>query len=171
MRSNAVIILLAILVFSCDNEKGNKGIQTSNGKNDSIPSLAYEEFDSNQIGSDDDKLTESMVPMGESNKAYVSLSDSSISLRANMRLDHRFFGYEKPDTSSKRLLLLSIFTNDVKDNPFKCELGSYYDTYGLKEFSLKYVSTEEEFIKAEFINKSGEVTIVYFEKEWMEFGE
>lgn len=103
-------------------------------------------------------------------KAYVTLSDrdSIIHLTDNMRKDHRFFGYAKPDLKSERLLLLSIFTNDVEGNPFSCKLGEYYNTSGMKELVLKYQRINGHFVQAVAIGANREVTTVYFEKKWIE---
>ena len=102
-------------------------------------------------------------------KAYVSRQDSSIDLTANIRLDHRIFGYADPDIKSERLLLFSVFTNDVEKNPFGCKLGSYYDTGGMQNIKLKYLETAGNFIKAVAIDSSNNFTTLYFEKKWIVF--
>lgn len=115
---------------------------------------------------------ESVVASGDNiTKAFVFLKDgdSTINLTANIRQDHRIFGYAKPDTKSERLLLLSVFTNDVENNPFGCRLGAYYDTGGMEELTLKYNSTIGDFIKATAIDKANNSTTIYFEKNWIEF--
>ncbi len=101
------------------------------------------------------------------NKAFV-LEDGSIQMNANMRSDHRFFGYSNPDTKSERLFLFSVFTNDVNNNPFGCKLGSYYGTIDIENFKLKYLETIGKFVKAVAIDKSNNKTILYFEKKWIE---
>lgn len=102
-------------------------------------------------------------------KAYVLRQDSSIDLRANIRLDHRIFGYANPDIKSARLLLFSVFTNDVEKNPFGCKLGSYYDTGGMQNIKLKYLETVGNFIKAVAIDSSNNFTTLYFERKWVAF--
>ena len=104
----------------------------------------------------------------EVTRAYVSAQDSSISLTANMRRDHRIFGYAAPDLTSERLLLLSIYTNDVENNPFRCKLGAYYDTAEMEGMQLKYAGTTGDFVKARVTDKAGKATTVYFEKKWVE---
>lgn len=108
---------------------------------------------------------------GEINRAHVFLKekDSAIYLLANMRLDHRFYGYAQPDTKSEKLILFSIFTNDVKDNPFGLKLGAYYGTSGMADnIQLKYIATQGNYIKAFGIQNNQETTVVYFEKKWIE---
>jgi hypothetical protein len=104
-------------------------------------------------------------------KAFISLKegDSIISLTGNIRQAYRIFGYGKPDTKSERLLLLSIFTNDVEKNTFGCKLGAYYDTGGMTDIKLKYIGTSGDFVKALAIDKSNKSTTIYFEKKWIEF--
>ena len=98
-------------------------------------------------------------------------SDSTIVIIANMKLDHRIFGFEKPGLSSKRLILFSIFTNDVKGNPFNCRFGAFYETANLKDQELKYVSLSGRFIKAKLIdeNTSRTISYIYIEKKWISF--
>ncbi|MBC7947777.1 MAG: amidohydrolase family protein [Chitinophagaceae bacterium] len=102
-------------------------------------------------------------------KAHVSLQDSLIDLSANIRKDHRIFGYAHPDVKSERIFLLSVFTNDVENNPFNCRLGAYYDTRGMKDLTLKYMASVGEFVRAIAIDKSNKSTVLYFERKWIEF--
>ncbi len=114
---------------------------------------------------------ESVIASGDNiTKAFVFLNDgdSTINLTGNIRQDHRIFGYAKPDTNSERLLLLSVFTNDVENNPFGCRLGAYYDTGGMDELTLKYISTTGNFIKATATDKTNNSTTIYFEKKWID---
>ncbi len=83
-----------------------------------------------------------------------------------MKKDHRFFGYEKPDTTSKRVILFSIFTSDVDGNPFDMELGSHYDTNSIEDFTLKFLSDDGQFSK---IEATGKNQIIYIENKWIQF--
>lgn len=105
------------------------------------------------------------------NKPFVFLKDgdSTIHLTSNKWQDHRIFGYAQPDVKSERLLLLSVFTNDVENNPFGFRLGAYYDTRSMDELTLKYNSTIANFVKATAIDKANNSTTVYFEKKWIAF--
>jgi hypothetical protein len=124
-----------------------------------------------QLDSIDKANNESVMASGDQvTRAFVSLKerDSTITLVPNMRQDHRFFGYAKPDVTSERLILLSIFTNDVENNPFGCQLGAYYGTSNLENIQLKYTATEGNFVKAVAVDKGGKATTLYFEKKWIE---
>ena len=100
---------------------------------------------------------------------YLNEGDSTINLIANIRQDHRIFGYAKPDIKSERLLLLSVFTDDVENNPFGCKLGAYYETAGMDKLTLKFISSNGNFVKAVAIDKTNKSTIIYFEKKVIEF--
>ena len=106
---------------------------------------------------------------GQILKAIVSKSDSTIWLTANIRLDHRIFGYAKPDTNSRKMILLSVFTNDVKDNPFNCPYGSYYQTSEMDDMKMKFISKNGVYIKAAIIKNDSAAAIIYILKKWIEF--
>lgn len=103
-------------------------------------------------------------------KAYIS-ADSTIWLIANMRKDHRFFGYEKANTNSTRLILFSIFTNDVAGNPYQLRYGAFYQTSGMEDRLLKYVAIEGKFIRVQLLDEKTKhlISELYFEKKWFEF--
>lgn len=115
---------------------------------------------------------ESVLAAGENiTRAFVFLKegDSTINLTANIRQDHRIFGYAAPNVKSERLLLLSVFTNDVENNPFGCKLGSYYESNGMDGLTLKYISTTGNFVKAVATDKRKKSTTIYFQKKRIEF--
>jgi hypothetical protein len=104
-------------------------------------------------------------------KAFVMLrsGDSTINLMSNIQKDHRIFGYAKPDLKSEKLLLLSVYTNDVEHNPYGCKLGAYYDTGGMGDLILKYIKVTGKFVQAIATDKANHSTTLYFEKKWIEF--
>jgi hypothetical protein len=102
-------------------------------------------------------------------KAYIYMNDSILNLWSDIRSDYRFFGYEKADTLSKRLIFFSVFTNDVKNNPFNCKLGAYYSMPNRDKLLIKYEAIQGAYIKTIATNKKGEKTILYFEEKWVEF--
>ena len=103
------------------------------------------------------------------NRAFISKSDSSIWVGQNKYLDHRIFGYEKPDTSSKRMILISVFSNEVEGNPFNCPLGSYYHSGLIEGMTLKYITTEGQFVKVKVNKTDGPQYVLYIDKKWTEF--
>uniref|UniRef100_UPI004049CE50 lysozyme inhibitor LprI family protein n=1 Tax=Flavobacterium sp. TaxID=239 RepID=UPI004049CE50 len=101
-------------------------------------------------------------------KAHIA-KNNFIWMTASMNKDHRIFGYKNKDIYSEKLILLSAFTNEVEHNPFGCKYGSFYDTNGLTGMKLKYVSTENEFLKIEIIKEGKTIDEVYMLKKWFEF--
>jgi len=61
-------------------------------------------------------------------KAEINGSISLMHVRSDIKKDYRIIGYEQPSLKSNRLLLFSVFTRDVENNPYKCFYGSFYST-------------------------------------------
>ncbi len=110
------------------------------------------------------------VDLDNITKAII-FKDSTIFLKANIRRDHRIFGYAKPNLNSEKLILISVFTSDVKDNPFNCRFGAYYDTSGMDDMELKYVGLRGDFIEANIVQNDTISMPIYIEKIWLEFDE
>lgn len=102
------------------------------------------------------------------NKIQVSKSDNTMSLYSSMKMECRIFGYQKPNKNSKKMILFSIWTFDVKDNPCNCQFGSYYETSSMG-MELKYLGKEKSFVKATLMKNKKQIAIFYFEKKWIEF--
>jgi hypothetical protein len=118
--------------------------------------------------------TISLLDDSDLQKATISKSDSSIWVwdfstwvGVEKNLTHRIFGYQKADTTSKRMILISVFTNDVEGNPFNCPLGSYYGS--MEDLTLKYIGNEGQFIKVNVTKADGTQHVVYIERKWAEF--
>lgn len=106
----------------------------------------------------------SMASFGQT-KGYIDKKTKEFWLTANIRADHKIFGYSSPSVSSKKLILFSVFTSDVKDNPYQCPLGAYYQTSDLKNGDkIIYKAAAGKFYKMEFIPPTGASTYFYFEK-------
>jgi len=175
MIKTIYIFILTLLIGACgqtnpksDNHENNEqfitGVETTktNQATEKLTKIDIIEKENN----------ESIIASGDNiTKAFVFLKDgdSTIHLTVNKYQDHRIFGYAQPDIKSERLLLLSVFTNDVENNPFGCRLGAYYDTGGMGELTLKYNSTTGNFVKATVIDEANKSTTIYFEKKWIEF--
>ena len=174
MRTTISILTLTLSIYACGQtnpKSGNQQYKITNATADTtIQSQTTEKL--TRLDSIEKANNESVAASGENiTKAFIFLEDgdSTINLTANIRQDHRIFGYAKPDIKSERLLLLSVFTNDVENNPFGCKLGAYYDTGGIKDLTLKYNSTIENFVRATATDKLNKSTTIYFEKKWIEF--
>lgn len=57
----------------------------------------------------------------------------------------------------------------VGDPSIDCKFGAYYDTYGMGELTLKYVSTTGNFVQATANDKANQSTTIYFERKWIAF--
>ncbi len=164
-----LFISLILLAFSACNQTNSDKNNTVDEEETAVSETEEKPALSARLDSLNKAHNESIIASGDRiTKAYV-LGDSSIWLRAEMRQDHRIFGYSKPDTTAEKLLLFSIFTNDVDDNPFGYELGAYYDTEGMDGLTLKYMSTTGDFIEAEAITENNEERTIYFEMKWIVF--
>jgi hypothetical protein len=159
-------LFFTLLLFSCGKNQFNSDQST----NKSFTPADTIDNEAALLDSIDRANNESIIAKGDKiTKAFVFSSDSTIFFTVNARLTHRFFGYALPNIKSKRLILFSIFSSDVDNNPFGCELGAYYDTKEIRYFALKYLVTTGDFIKAIAIDKNYRTTDIYFEKKWIEF--
>ncbi len=171
MRNIFISIIICLLISACGQTNSGSIVTAQKTdslviKKDSSPVIKS----TIQLDSIEATNNASVVASGNRvTKAYVSKEDSTIDLRADIRLDHRIFGYASPDIKSQKLLLFSIFTNDVEENPFGCHLGSYYDTDGMQNIKLKYLESVGQFIKAVAIESATKFTTLYFEKKWIVF--
>lgn len=111
----------------------------------------------------------STVSNEQCTKIQISKSDSSVFLVANIKTDYKIFGYKNPDLHSKKLILFSVFTNDVENNPHKCELGSYYQTSDMENMHLKYIGNDEKFVKIQAFGSMSKSKILHFERKYVEF--
>lgn len=102
-------------------------------------------------------------------KKATVLKDSTLWLHADIKKDYRIFGFKDKNLASKKVILFSVFTKEVHDNPFILKYGAYYDTNGMNDISLKYLSIDSEFIKTAVIKNGATIDIIYFEKNWIDF--
>ncbi|MFK8046520.1 MAG: hypothetical protein AB8B72_13570 [Crocinitomicaceae bacterium] len=168
-RSIFITGTLLLLVVGCASveSKSNK-VETTNVKSKTESDNNYNAQMAEYLDSLDKANNELVRSAGEYiTKAYVD-SDNIVHLISSMKADHRFFGYAQPDTASERLLLLSVFTNDVKDNPFQCKLGAFYETLGMGELVLRFIGVEGDFAKVLATDNSTINTPLYIESRWIE---
>lgn len=169
MKKIVFITFIGCIFYSCGENNKNSSNQSTNDSN----KIAIQESAKNlQNKSVRDSLdAANNIVISENGKninyAYVDLKDSSFHLTANMKLDHRIFGYKNPVLQSERVILFSIFTNDVENNPFGCKLGSYYDTNGLEDYTIKYSETNGDFIKVYATDKFNHQETFFIDKKWV----
>ncbi|MBJ2175861.1 DUF1311 domain-containing protein [Aureibaculum sp. A20] len=127
-------------------------------------------------GSEEGDLCNGSVKMVEEidtefmEKAHIDKMGSVLGL-SNMKKDHRIFGYKEMSIYSEKMILISIFTDEVKHNIFDCKYGAYYDMSSIKDFKIKYKSTNGAFLKMEIIKDGAIIDEIYMEKKWFIFDE
>ncbi|TFZ63115.1 hypothetical protein E4631_23505 [Hymenobacter sp. UV11] len=103
-------------------------------------------------------------------KAVINRKTKSFTLVANIREDHQIFGYAAPDVHAKKLILFSVFTNDVKDNPYHCPLGAYYQTSDLPAGDdIRFVAASGGFVKLSYAAPSQHATPFYIKQAFVSF--
>lgn len=167
-------ILLLVLIFGCGDaqkKKANTSADTlkSTNNNKVTPIIKDPINPAPTETATPDADVPDQINEGAIQKAIVYRSDSSLNMFENIRADYRIFGYQKPDTNSNKLLLISVFTNDVKDNPYRCVYGAYYSSNAMENSRLKYIRKTGDFIEANLIKNEVIVTPIFFQKNWVEF--
>lgn len=154
-------LIVIVFLFSCNNATNDPTQITSA---DTLPN-SQKKVDTLQSQNDyPDLIDEQNI-----SKAQVSKDDSSFYVFGNIKKDYRIFGYENPDTNSKRLILFSVFTRDVENNPYKCRYGAFYQTSSMENMEIKYQGNVGSFIKTEMFSRGKKVTDLFFDKNWIEF--
>jgi hypothetical protein len=104
-------------------------------------------------------------------KAKISLKDSLLWVYQNIRKDYRIIGYEEASIKSKPLILFSVFTQDVENNPYGCYFGAFYSTSDLrlKDVRIKFKAIQGQFVKTNLIINNVVTTSLYFERKWIAF--
>lgn len=114
-------------------------------------------------------IAEGNMDEGLIQKAVISSADSILSVFENIRADYRIFGYQRPDTTAKKLIFFSVFTNDVKGNPHECKYGSYYSSAAMQGLKMKFIADAGDFVKVNLMKDDLVLSPVFFEKSWVEF--
>ncbi len=92
-----------------------------------------------------------------------------LTLISDIKSDYRLIGYELPDANARKLLLISVYTNEVKYNPMNCKYGSYYNTESMGNRKLKWIEDLGDFQKLILTEDSQTLDTLYVESEYVEF--
>lgn len=160
MKVKIAIYFFILTILSCE-KSTNVNLKSQKSKTE----IESKFLNLDSIQNTNDKNIE--IAGNDVNKLIISREDSLIWITSSKYLDHRIFGYEKPNINSKKLILISCFTADVENNPFELPLGAYYELD--KNHKAKFLKKEREFITAKFILNGKDLENVYFEKKWIEF--
>ena len=111
MKTTIYILTLTLFISACGQtnlKSDNQEYKQANATADTIKANQATEKQT-KLDSIENANNESIVASGDNiTKAFVFVKDgdSTISLTANIRQDHRIFGYAMPDIKSERLLEL-----------------------------------------------------------------
>ena len=155
------VMWLCLFLCSChDAVRSSSSTVTA----DTVPLVQKEIDSSQQIHIYPDRIDEGYI-----SKAAINRQDSSFFVYGNIRKDYRIFGYERPDTNSKRMILFSVFTRDVENNPYKCKYGAFYQTASMDSLEIKYSSDTGSFVMTQLYINGRKADDIFFEKKWIEF--
>ena len=109
---------------------------------------------------------EGIITEDTRNLAVIDRS-GSLMVYPDRTRDHRIYGYARPNTGAKKLLILSSFTADVSGNPYGCHLGAYYSSDDMDELELKVSRFTGPW--AEVIATQGDKApvVLYVLREWI----
>jgi hypothetical protein len=158
-------------LFSCGTNNDNDRQVIKHDTINGVQSSGQQEIADTQVATKKHVYIPPEINEEAMQRAVIAKRDSIFNVYNNIRADYRIIGYESPDTSSRKMVLFSVFTSDVKNNPFHCPYGSYYHTGYPLELVIKYTGEKESFIKANISGKLMKPATVYFEKKWVEFEE
>ena len=177
MRNFAIAVIL-ILLTGCrntSNETNEEKIpDTVKTKADGVTLTKQDNIPVKKIVKKDTIRNYKDTQMSEEffQKAIIDLIDSSLTVYQNIRADYRIFGYQKPDTNSRKMIFFSVFTPDVEGNPYNCPYGSYYYSGAMENTQIKYIKNSGAFVKTHLIKDENTLlTPIYFLKDWVQFEE
>ena len=160
MKGKIAIYFFILTILSCE-KSTNVNLKSQKSKTE----IESKFLNLDSIQNTNDKNIK--IAGSDVNKLIVSREDSLIWITSSKYLDHRIFGYEKPNINSRKLILISCFTADVENNPFELPLGAYYELN--INHKAKFLKNEKKFIVAKIIFNEKDMENVYFEKKWIEF--
>ncbi len=97
--------------------------------------------------------------------AHVDKKTKEFLILSNSKTDFRIIGYQFPNVSTKKMICFSSYSGDVRDNFYKCPLGSYFDTGLLREGDrIIYLGPAGSFAKMSYVSAQGKKTIFYIPK-------
>lgn len=168
------MMIFCVLAMGCSN-KNNKTVQNrlpDTNKTDIVAKIQpMEQIATSKTYKPDTIRNTEATKMSEDafQKAIVNLQDSSLTVYENIRADYRIFGYQQPDTNSKKMVFFSVFTPDVENNPYQCPYGAYYSSGAMQDTHMKYIGKTGDFVKANLIKNKTVLAPIYILKDWIQF--
>jgi hypothetical protein len=166
-----IYLLVSIIIISCNSSINNNQKEINRTDSNRQPAAISDSTHISSTSDSIDKANANTIDLAKEdvNKATISLKDSILLISSSKFRDHRFFGYSKPGIHSKRLILFSIFTNDVEGNPYHLPYGAYYNSSDMDSMQLKFFAYEGAFAKCTILKNNTPQDTVYIEKKWIEF--
>ena len=165
----AFLLSLSLLLIACKNNNddtlketrsNNVEVKTANAEQeDSLIDYLKKLDRENSVGIHDTLFL----------KGQIQKADSLIWITASKYRAHRIIGYELPDVNSKRLIMISGWTNDVQNNPYNLKYGAHYTSDHKDSIYLKLDSFKGEFARVKILSKGKPIDVVYLEKRFLEF--
>lgn len=162
MKQRIIFFFLFSILFACDQPSTNQETKPKDHLTNS-PTTAT---------SPKEQKAHRLVPLDVnfSSKGIIG-KNNIIWVAQNIRKDYRLIGYEKADTTSKMMFLISVFTSDVEENPMECLYGSYYDSSGMEDQNivLKFQSQDPQFSKVAILKEDQIVDYAFIQNTWLTF--
>ena len=97
--------------------------------------------------------------------AKIDKKTKEFIIPSDTKAEFKFYGYQFPNESTKKMICFSSNRYDVAANIANCPLGSYYNTGGLNVGDrIVYLGKVGNYGKMNFISGSGKKTIIYMLK-------
>jgi hypothetical protein len=166
-----IYLLATTIIISCNSSTNNNQKEVSDFDTTRKTIASADSTSVSATADSIDKANANAIALDNAdvNRATISLKDSILLISSSKFRDHRFFGYSKPDIHSKRMVLFSIFTNDVEGNPYHLPYGAFYNSNDMESIQVKYFNDEGAFAKFTILKNNKPQDTVYIEKKWIEF--
>ena len=93
-------------------------------------------------------------------------------VKAALADKYSVIGYAEPDRKSQKMIIFSVYDNEVTDNPMNLPLGAYHETTGLKDGDhIEYDSEAGQFVKLNYIRSNKTITPFYIERGFIKFSQ
>jgi hypothetical protein len=94
--------------------------------------------------------------------AKVDKKTKEFIIPSDSKTEFRFYGFQFPNESTKKMICFSSDRYDVAANIANCPLGSYYNTGGLNlGAKIIYLGKVGNYGKMNFIDGAGKKTVIY----------
>ena len=130
------------------------GVQAQTTKSGTQKKTAAKTSTPMQTDAKTNTTTQTAAKVDKKTKEFIIPSDT--------KAEFRFYGYQFPNESTKKMICFSSDRYDVGSNIANCPLGSYFNTGGMKEGDrIVYLGKVGNYGKMNYISGSGKKTLIY----------